>query len=293
MSEFDVIRKNFCTDLNLISKLVDAERCLMLAPLTASIRTRAGTCSLGVVATMVDVAGSDPVLAAWSPDWTATQDLSVHEVAPLTDGPVVVDTRILRRGKKVIFVAADIYDGCGVEDLDALKTSIDGGIADAEAPTLCARSLVTFIRIPRSGATGVDAYDPNHWVGTLRKRMSDSDNNVPLNDRVGVTMVNAAAGILEVANTPYVSNSIGTINGGVQAIAVAAAAEAMRSGMIATDMQIHFLSQLKVGPARTSGTLIRDASDHSVVMIQLLDAGAENRLLATATITMRPLIKSA
>jgi len=61
----------------------------------------------------------------------------------------------------------------------------------------------------------------------------------------------------------------------------------MRPGMTAADIQIHFLSQLKVGPSRTRGTVIRDARDHSVVLIELLDAGAGDKLLATATLTLQ------
>lgn len=287
MSEFDVNRKNFCFDLNLTSKLVEPERCLMCAPLTDEIRSKAKTCRLGVLVTMVDVAGSDPVLAAWNPDWTATQDLSVHAVDSLIEGPMVVDARLLRRGKKVISVAADIYDGHGVFDLDELQAKIDGATKTSSGLTLTARSLVTFTRIPRTAASGVDAYDPNKWLGVTRKRIAGIHNKDTLNDRIGLKIIDAGAGIVEVANTPYVANSIGTINGGVQAIVVEAAAEAMRPGMIATDIQIHFLSQLKVGPAQTRGAIIRDAQDHSVAMIQLLDAGAGDKLLATATLTLQ------
>ena len=283
MSNAAVIRKNFCFDLNLSSRLVDPERCLMIAPLTDEIRAQDQSCRLGILVTMVDVAGSDPVLAAWSPDWTATQDLSVYAVGALTEGPVLVDARLLRRGKK------DIYDGHGVTDLDELQASLDGTIAGRSRLTLAAKGLVTFTRIPRTAASGVDEYDPKNWMGTIRSRTSDHYNEAVLNDRIGLKVCDAGAGIVEVALTPYVGNSIGTISGGVQAITMEAAATAMRPGMTATDIQIHFLSQLKVGPSRTRGTIIRDARDHSVVLVELLDAGAGDKLLATATLTLQRL----
>lgn len=280
--------ENFCFDLNLTSKLVDAERCLMAAPLTDEIRSNAQTCRVGVLATMVDVAGSDPVLAAWHPDWTATQDLSVQSAGLLTDGPIVVDTRLLRRGSKVIFVAADLYDGQGMTDLDELRERIDIGAAGL---TLAGKSLVTFTRIPRSGVTGMDHYDPNRWIGTTRVRASNRYNPQLLDERIGLRICDRAAGIVEVSSSPYVCNSIGTINGGVQALALETAAEIMRPGMTATDIQIHYLSQLKVGPSRTRAQIIRDARGHSVAQVDLLDAGADNRLMATATVTLQRLLR--
>ena len=286
MSAVDVNQKNFCTDLNLTSKLITPGRCLMWAPLTDPIRSPRNACRVGVMATMVDVAGSDPVLAAWSPDWTATQDLSVHSVAPLLQGPIVVDTRLLRLGKKVIFVSAEIYDGHGIDDLEQLQALIDTFHPEHSDLSLTARSLATFVRIPRTGASGVDQYDPNKWLGAIRKRTAQQENQQALNHRIGLKIVDPAAGVVELTNTPYVANSIGTINGGVQALMLESAAEAMCPGRIATDIQIHFLSQLKSGPARSVATLIRDAADHSVVLIQLLDAGASDKLIATATVTL-------
>ncbi|HEX4937219.1 MAG TPA: acyl-CoA thioesterase domain-containing protein, partial [Candidatus Kapabacteria bacterium] len=156
-------------------------------------------------------------------------------------------------------------------------------------PTLAAKSLVTFTRISRTAASGMDEYDPKKWMGAVRNRTSDRYNEAVLDDRIGLQVCDAGAGIVEVALTPYVGNSIGTISGGVQAITMEAAANAMRPGMTATDIQIHFLSQLKVGPSRTRGTIVRDARDHSVVLIELLDAGAGNKLLATATLTLQRL----
>lgn len=283
--------KNFFFDLHLASKLVDAERCLMVAPLTDEIRSNAQSCRLGVLATMVDVAGSDPVLAAWHPDWTATQDLSVQAAGQLTEGPIVVDTRLLRRGNNVIFVTADIYDGHGVTDLDELHTLIDQHDADKSRLTWVGKSTLTFNRIPRTGVPGLESYDPNRWVGSVRTRSSNQHNPDMLNDRIGLVIRDRSGGVVEVANSPYVSTSIGTINGGVQAIALETAAEIMRPGMTATDIQIHYLSQLKVGPSRTRSNIIRDARGHSVVQVELQDAGANNRLIATATVTLQRLLR--
>ncbi|MCG8312648.1 MAG: hypothetical protein MI976_05480 [Pseudomonadales bacterium] len=284
--------KHFIFDLHLLSKLTRKDRCIMTAPLSRQVlsqgtHTQQSSCRLGVMATMVDVAGSDPVLATWNPDWAATQDLSIHSTQPLNEGPIVVDARLLREGKKINFISAAIYDGQGMTDLDELQAAIDAPIKSRKTPVLAAQSLTTFTRIPRTAATGVDSYDPNQWIGKVRTRDSGEINQQSLDERIGLQLLDSEAGITELSNNPYIANSIGTINGGVQATMLEAAAIAMRPHLRVADTQIHFLSQLKVGPARTQGTLIRDAQDHSVVLIQLMDTGADNKLLATATFTLQ------
>jgi acyl-coenzyme A thioesterase PaaI-like protein len=52
-------------------------------------------------------------------------------------------------------------------------------------------------------------------------------------------------------------------------------------------MQIHYLSQMKAGPVRTVGTVLRDAADHSVVTMELVDGGNDDQLLAVATIILQ------
>ena len=47
---------------------------------------------------------------------------------------------------------------------------------------------------------------------------------------MGLRTVDGLPGELELALTPYVVNSIGTINGGAQAVMIEAAAEALRPG---------------------------------------------------------------
>jgi len=105
--------------------------------------------------------------------------------------------------------------------------------------------------------------------------------------RAGLQVLDAPAGVVEVFHSPYVANSIGTINGAVQSLALEAAAEAARPGLVATDVQIHFVSQVRTGPARTRASVVRDAADHSLVVVELVDAGAEDRLGARATVTLQ------
>jgi hypothetical protein len=104
--------------------------------------------------------------------------------------------------------------------------------------------------------------------------------------RIGLRVVDADAGVVELEQTPYVANSLGAINGGVLGMVFQGSAEAAHPGMIATDIQMHYLSQNKVGPARTSLTRLRSAGDHAVCAIDVVDAGSGDRLLCRATVTL-------
>ena len=99
--------------------------------------------------------------------------------------------------------------------------------------------------------------------------------------------MDAPAGVAELDRTPYVANSVGTINGGAQAVLIEVAAESVHPGFVATDMQLHYLSQVRVGPARTVTTVLRTAPDHAVVSVDLVDAGHDDQLLALATVTLQ------
>ncbi len=68
---------------------------------------------------------------------------------------------------------------------------------------------------------------------------------------------------------------------------VNAAAEAASPGFEATDLQIHYLSQVKAGPARATATVDRAAVDHRVVSVRLEDVGNDDQLLALATVTLQ------
>jgi acyl-coenzyme A thioesterase PaaI-like protein len=282
---------NFVGEMNPSLLMVAPQRSLLQAPLTHAIRSKAGCASTGVLAALTDVSTSDPALATARPGWTATQDLSTYGAAPLVDGPILVDSQIVRAGKKMIVVSADIYDTHGETDFPTIQARIDVR-SDPSQPTdpaltLAGSGLVTFARIPGEAAAGLEHYHPGEWIGQIRHRLVDTPASGTVYDRMGLVVVDAPAGQVELERTPYVANTIGTINGGAQAMLINFAAETMRPGQRTADMQIHYLSQLKVGPARTHGTLVREAAQHSVVTIRLVDAGNHDRLLALATVTLR------
>lgn len=279
----------FVGDAGLTELLVSDQRCLTLAPLTDAACSPGGFASPGMILTIFDVGASHPAMIACRPDWTATQDVSLHGADPITEGPIVVDSRLVRVGKKVVIASAAVYDGHGAEDVEKLQRLIDQA-EPSEAPiglTRAGAGLITFARIPRVAAPGMDDYDPGKWIGEVRRPSVGTPVESSLYGRLGLRLIDPRTGQFDLDRTPYVTNSIGTVLGGAQAIMVEAAAEAMRPGMVATDLQIHYLSQVRRGPARTVGTVLRDAGDHSVVTVRVTDAGHDDQILALATVTLR------
>lgn len=280
--------RNFVSEMDLASLLVNRERCVVRAPVTDAVRSARGTVSAGAVMTLVDLGTSSPALVACRPDWTATLDLTLHGARPITVGPIVVDARLVRVGKNVVVVSADIYDGRGNEDIETYPAAV-ARTRHSEGEgnmTLAGQAITTFARLPRSAASGVDDYDPAGWVGQIRHMRAEHPVRGQLYEQMGLDVVDERRGVLTLARTPYVVNSINTINGGAQAILAEAAAEAVSPGHVATDMDIRYLSQLKVGPARTACRVLRRSDARSVVSVELQDAGNSDRILALATVTL-------
>ena len=309
--------RHFLRDLDTATWQVDAERLLLRAPLTDGVRNAGGSVALGQLAALVDIAGAPVALIAGSPDWTATQDMSLHAAGWLTEGPVVVDARLVRAGRNTVVVGIDVYDAHGTDDLEALREGIDAVSADQEppqgdgaadvaggadgpsgagepagsaptaGPTRAATGLLTFARIPRSASASAGSFDPAALVGQHRTMEPPAPVVGSLLERIGVEVVDAERGVVEIDHHDYVRNSFGTINGGVLGAVFQAAAEAVRPTLVATDLQIHYLSQVRTGPARTSATVSRDAADHSVITVRAVDAGSDDQLLALATVVLQ------
>lgn len=266
-------------DLDLWTIHPSAERSVCVGHLTDALRNAAGAAALGYLTAVTDVSAAVVALIAAEPEWTATADLALHAAAPITEGPVVVESRLVRAGSNIVVVAVDAFDGAGRGHEDLVDT---GGLRCG------ARSIITFARIPRRASAAAGTFDPAANLGQWRHMGPDdpADAAIPLLDRIGLRVVDAAAGVVELDQTPYVANSFGTINGGVLGMVFQGAAEAAHPGLVAVDAQIHYLAQSKVGPARTSLTRIRTTADHAVCSLDLVDTGNDDRLLSHAVVTL-------
>lgn len=259
--------RHFLRDLGIETEYLAADRLIATAAVDEFVRNEAGAAGLGFIAAVVDVSAANVALIASRPDWNATADLSITGTGWLIDGPMVVESHLVRAGSKTAVVASEVRDGHGVA---------------------VASSLLTFARIPRSASASAADFDPASLIGQ-RRRMEPGlpPAPIPLLDRVGLEVLDAAAGTVEIPNGDYVINSFGTINGGVLGVLFQAAAEAAIPGMVATDLRIHYLRQARRGPARTVLAVLRRTGDHAVCAIDAIDAGDGDRLLSRATVTLQ------
>jgi uncharacterized protein (TIGR00369 family) len=251
-----------------------------LAPLTEHVRNGAGAAGLGLLVTLTDTSGALVALPAATPDWIATVDLSLHALEPVTEGPAIAEARLVRAGKNVIVVGVEVYDGHGTDRPDGSRP--------------CGSGLMSFARIP--GHVTRAERRPGDQIGRRTTQAGPDDRlRKPLFDHIGLRVVDAATGTVEVDKSEYVSNSFGTVNGGVLGMAIQAAAETRLDTMtaetggrpfVAADAQVHYLAQTEAGPVRTSVRILRVAADHAVCQVRAVDAGNADRLLALATVTM-------
>ena len=221
--------------------------------ITPATRDQRGAVALGALLTLVDLACARVVFAVAHPHWIATADLSITTTSRPTDGAVHAECRLVRAGSKLIVAEVDLGD--------------------------VGQAIGTFVRIPKD-ASLIERALPG--VGERsRMELLSPPPEISMLDRMGLRVVDGGA---ELDSTPYVSNSFGTINGGVLGFLVAAAAEEA-TGMVAADITLRYVGQTKVGPARATGTVVRHGTDHAAVDVAVRDAGADGALLARALVT--------
>jgi acyl-coenzyme A thioesterase PaaI-like protein len=268
--------KHVIRDLRLEMLKTTIEHAYVWAPRQPHACTDTDTLRVGVIGAMIDSAGAVVALGAAAPDWIATADLSYRTIEPVRVGPVIVSSRLVRAGATIIVIGVDVFDGDGSD-------APEGGRA-------CGSGLMTFSRIPAS-ASAV-AVNPFTNIGVrTTNALEHSWLDVPLHDRIGLRIVDAAAGVVEIDKHDYVRNSFGTINGGAICMVFEAAAEvASRAAgarpYVAADLAVHYLAQTKTGPARTSCRVLRHDDRHAVCELTLVDAGNDDLLLALATVTL-------
>ena len=273
-------QRNSISDLDITTEQLSATQARSLSPVTDAVRDSSGAAGLGYFVALVDVNTAMPALCAASPDWIATADLMLHEAAPLVKGPAILESNLSRAGSRLIVVGIDIYDGDGVSDLDELPDVIEH--------QRVATGLATFARVPADTSAASDVFDPLGGIGQ-RRHMEPVGGppTEPLLERIGLTVIDAEHGVVELPNTPYVHNSRGRINGGVLGMVFQGAAEAAAPGYVGSDLHIHYLAGARVGPVRTTTDLVRAADDHIVCRVEAVDAGADDRVLAVATVTLQ------
>jgi acyl-coenzyme A thioesterase PaaI-like protein len=215
-----------------------------------------GTIRLGALAAALDVTAGTLAVSAVFPDWTATTHLSVQTATGISTGAAVITCRVLRAGRSSVFIGAELSDEAG-------------------APV--GSATIGFQRLVRRDGNPTAAGAPEGTVTHLGDGEPDGPRP-PLTDFLGLRTVDPAAVELDLA--PHIANSTGTVQGGVVATLLEAAAAA-GAGRVA-DLEIHYLAAGKTGPFRARAFPVRPGT----VRLELRDAGADDRLLSTGVATV-------
>ena len=83
----------------------------------------------GAIATLIDTAVAFAIVGASEPDARfTTVELKVNYLAPIREGRVVADARLIRDGRRIVVADCDVFDGNG---------------------RLAAKGLLTYIRLEK------------------------------------------------------------------------------------------------------------------------------------------------
>ncbi|HZJ26495.1 MAG TPA: PaaI family thioesterase [Acidimicrobiia bacterium] len=221
-------------------------------PAVGWVRNPSGSVHAGVLATLVDLLGGGLAAVTVQPDWIATADLTLHVLPRAAGDEVRASATVIHAGRRTAVMEVELGDDRGPLGL----------------------ATMSFARLPRRDANPVVA--PSRGGGRATLMLASSGLSEPIVDRLGFAVRDPARGVTELAVTPYVSNSLGAVQGGVLATAAAVAADAALSvacdAVVETcDLQVTYLALAKVGPVCTRATMLEATSVGGTCAVEVLD----------------------
>jgi uncharacterized protein (TIGR00369 family) len=199
----------------------------------------------GVLATVADVVSGWGANAAVFPRIPLTVDLTVHRLRPFAGDTLEVVARLLKVGRTT--VVAEIRF---TEEQDVVL------------------SHATFTVSPRPEDVFAEGFGVT--IGAPRPARRPSLTK-PILDDIGARLV--GPGVAELDRVPYVMQPAGTIQGGAVALLAELAAES-RAGAPIADLEIRYLSAVRVGPARAVAEVLRPG----LLRVEVRDTGHADRL---------------
>jgi uncharacterized protein (TIGR00369 family) len=232
------------------------------------LRDRQGNLRVGAATYAVDLAtGLAMGLAVLERDmWVVTTDIDVHVTVPVTDGPLRIEVEVLRAGATTTVSAFELHD-------DATGRSVGGGTATGRPfPFEFDRS---YLDVP-IGSPLVHGAGDDPVVG-------------PVASVLGMRVHEDAS--VEIDIEDWLRNPWGILHGGATACLVDVAAEHAAVASLGrpartTASMIRYLAPGRVGPARAVPRVIGDDGTTALVEVRVTDTGADDRLLAVATLTL-------
>ena len=235
-------------------------------PVVPELCTDQGHARAGVLATLVDVIGGGLAASAAAPGWIATADLTLHLVRGAAPG-AVVEARgaVLRSGRTTVVMEVVLVD-------DHDRRLGDASMSFSVLPRRDTNPDISAVRDPGPSS-----------MATERSGMRR-----PLADALGIVVLDAAAGVLDVPITEWTRNSMAAMQGGVVATVADFAAEtALRAAtnepLIVADLQVTYIGFGRTGPVRSRADVLHAEPGRGVARVELVDAGAEHRRMTSVS----------
>jgi acyl-coenzyme A thioesterase PaaI-like protein len=232
-------------------------------PVTDHLCHASGAPRAGVLGILVDVVGGGLAAVAVRPDWIATADLTLHLIPRPVSGDVEAVGRVRRQGRTTVVVEVE---------LRAATDPAGGPLGIA---------TMSFAVLPRREDNLV--IDQIDQVSRSTMATPDSGFTIPFPARIGLTVVDQAAGWVEVPLDDYIRNSLGAIQGGVMAATAASGAEAALTAACGrpvetVDLQVTFLALARSGPLRTRTRVLSAQPGFGAAHVETVDSGAADRV---------------
>lgn len=192
-----------------------------------------------------------------SPDvWTLTTDLSLRMRPVPAPDSLAASSTIVRRGRRSVTSTFEVCDDEGAE---------------------VASGAIGFATVPRrAGDPPKPMVTPEVAAQMFTGRSTLSE---PLREAAGIEVLDAAAGVVQVAVIPELRNPAGTLQGAMVALVAEVAAEEMAATradapVVVTDLDLRYLAQAPEGPVRTRSRPLGPAPDDPM-QIELIDTSAD------------------
>lgn len=267
-------RDHILRDLNILLEYNGRGSSTARIPVVPAVCNDRGSVQVGVLAALVDLLGGIMAAKVVYPDWIATADLSLFSTQRATTGEVTASGSVVRAGRAAVVIEAEIL--AATTQPGAPAASIGSAVA-------------TFSRLPRrEGNLDIGRDDGSQQTVAFRAEGPRSSQHVL--EKAGLRVLDEAAGVVELEMTEYVRNSFRALQGGIVALMAdtagqCAARAIAHKPMVTIDLIIHYLSQGKAGPFRTTTKVLRMTGDSVLTRVELVDGGADNLLMAVAVST--------
>lgn len=207
---------------------------------------------VAVLATITDCVAGIPAHVLTAPRLAVTLDIAVRLVAESCGSRLVIKGEIVKSGLSTVAGEVSYFD--------------------AETSAMVAHTYATFMVSPR----------PQDRAPRISRGMRTQGNmDLPLPEYVGARVLEP--GVAEVERTPNLRQAAGSLQGGIVALIGEMAAESL-VGAPVRDLDVRYLSAVRVGPGRATATDLGGGQ----VRVEVRDRGRDDRLTALIAARLAP-----